>query len=1162
MSNKLSIRGKQFVILCPRTCTKYVSFIYHDSRLSATRLTPAIGHVSVQWEGKKEFSRHISVVFISVRLIISATWVRQFPLSLDIETSSNIESKANIENKGTDESCLHENLFVFDRAFAQEIKYLFAELDFDLYMCRDKQGGMKKRQVVSRRIPFWRPKEQHQTFVYFIRQNDSSGIFSNGRGANVGEYIEQVCLDQVLEAFNEDMKSDVKHLPIHTEEPSQDMSVEDYLLRFEARDAAGKNLKSLHEDEPSRKDMTVEEYLKLCEEEKDITVEEYLKSLEEENLPVELTVEQYIKSCKDERDKEGIVVEEYLRLCEEEKKNRDITVEEYLMLCKQTELSQDVTVEEYLKLCKEERKSKYLTIEEYLELCKERLNEDITVEGMKVEEYLQLCEEEKKSRDLTVEEYLQLCEEEKRSRDMTVEEYLQLCQEEKKSRDLTVEEYLQLCQEEKKSRDMTVEEYLQLCEEEKKSRDMTVEEYLQLCEKEKRSRDMTVEEYLQLCEEEKKSRDMTVEEYLQLCEKEKRSRDMTVEEYLQLCEEEKKSRDMTVEEYLQLCEKEKRSRDMTVEEYLQLCEEEKMSRDMTVEEYLQLCEEEKKSRDLTVEEYLQLCQEEKKFRDMTVEEYLQLCEEEKKSRDMTVEEYLQLCEEEKKPRDLTVEEYLQLCQEEKKFRDMTVEEYLQLCEEEKKSRDMTVEEYLQLCQEEKKSRDTTVEEYLQLCEEERRTTDLSVEEYLLKFQLEDMEIFDAFKNNLYDDFKLDISKCHASEEVLNKEDDDGQYKEDCRVISTEGETIGYVGSLSLHKISFDQNPDDFGSFAMEKQPRSRLQIETEEDEITESVVAQAESSVDDWVIFDSVDMGDRGSAHDKGIVEEDLFHVSLSHSDENGMEELLQHHGLIYSAELWLIFPPYRRTPWINISVMYRDDVIFEWGILKVVEAEVSESGSIRESDAKIAFEEEETIDFSSNEIPACLAVEEDEVLASKVEVNFAEVEFSILDRFDDKFMNNNTVACADSYQNGHEKDIELQNVASNKSKKRVHPVLKSASRNSSDEQFNTAGNFPFVPLTHLTKKGLVYRSKERIFTGSDAESKSVWSNLEKLQCKHAKSVSLPESLRRTVSKNSLDIVEVSVEDEENEQVKQEIETEATRTLITSPLKIENFGKNLRESNV
>ena len=1109
MSNKLSIRGKQFVILCPRTCSKYVSLIYHDSRLSATRLTPAIGHVSVQWERKKEFSRHISVVFISVRLIISATWVRQFPLSLDIETSSNIESKANIENKGTDESCLHENLFVFDRAFAQEIKYLFAELDFDLYMCRDKQGGMKKRQVVSRRIPFWRPKEQHQTFVYFIRQNDrSSGIFSNARGANVGEYIEQVCLDQVLEAFNEDMKSDVKHLPIHTEEPSQDISVENYLLRFEAKDAAGKNLKSLHEDEPGRKDMTVEEYLKLCEEEKDITVEEYLKSLEEENLPVELTVEQYIKSCKDERDKEGIVVEEYLRLCEEEKKNRDITVEEYLMLWKEKELSQDVTVEEYLKLCKEERKSKDLTIEEYLKLCKERLNEDITVEGMKVEEYLQLCEEEKKSRDLTVEEYLQLCEEEK------------------------------------KSRDLTVEEYLQLCEEEKKFRDLTVEEYLQLCEEEKRSRDMTVEEYLQLCQEEKKSRDLTVEEYLQLCQEEKKSRDMTVEEYLQLCEEEKKSRDMTVEEYLQLCEKEKRSRDMTVEEYLQLCEEEKKSRDMAVEEYLQLCEEEKKSRDLTVEEYLQLCQEEKKSRDMTVEEYLQLCEEEKKSRDMTVEEYLQLCEKEKRSRD------------------MTVEEYLQLCEEDKKSRDMTVEEYLQLCQEEKKSRDTTVEEYLQLCEEERRTNDLSVEEYLLKFQLEDMEIFDAFKNNLYDDFKLDISKCHASEEVLNKEDDDSQYNEDRRVISTQGENIGYVGSLSLHKISFDQNPDDFGSFAMEKQPRSHLQIETEEDEITESVVAQAESSVDDWVIFDNVDMGDRGSAHDKGIVEEDLFHVSLSHSDENGMEELLQHHGLIYSAELWLIFPPYRRTPWINISVMYRDDVIFEWGILKVVEAEVSESGSVRESDTKIAFEEEETIDFSSNEIPACLAVEEDKVLASKVEVNFAEVEFSILDRFDDKFMNNNTVACADSYQNGHEKDIELQNVASDKSKKRVHPALKSASRNSSDEQFNTAGNFPFVPLTHLTKKGLVYRSKERIFTGSDAESKSVWSNLEKLQCKHAKSVSLPESLRRTVSKNSLDIVEVSVEDEENEQVKQEIETEATRTLITSPLKIENFGKNLRESNV
>jgi len=1084
MSSKLSISGKQLVILCPRRCSKYVSLVYHDSRLSAARITPAIGHTSIQWERRKDFCRHISVVFISVRLVISATWVRQYPLSLDIETSSNIESKANLENRGTDESCLHENLFVFDKAFAQEIKYLFAELDFDLYMCQDKQGGMKKRQMVSRRIPFWWPKDQHQTFVYFIRQNDrGGGIFSNVRDTNVGEYIEQVCLDQVLEAFDEDMKSDGKHLPIYTEEHLEDMSVEDYLLQFETGDAAGNSLKSSHENEPGRKDVSVEEYLKLCEEERDVTVEGYMTSLEKDDLSVDTTVEQYLMSCKDDREKNGISVEEYLRLCEELKKNRDITVEEYLILCKEKELSQDVTVEEYLKHCKEELKSRDLTVEEYLKLCNERLSEDITVE-----EYLRLFKEGK-SADMTVEEYLRLCEKDQRHYDITVEEYLNLHQEQHFLKDVTIEEYLQLCEGEKQSRDMTVEEYLQLCEEEKRSRDMTVEEYLQLCEEEKRSRDMTVEEYLQLCEEEKRSRDMTVEEYLQLCEEEKRSRDMTVEEYLQMCEEERRSRDMTIEEYLQLCEEEKRSRDMTVEEYLQLCEEEKRSRDMTVEEYLQLCEEEKR------------------------------------------------------------------------LRDMTVEECLKLCEEEKRSRDMTVEEYLQLCQKENKSRDLTVEEYLQLCEEERESTDLSVEEYLLKFQREDMETFDAFKNNLYVDFKREISECHGFEEVLNKEDVHSQYKDD-RVMSTEDDNIGYVGSLSLHKISLDQNPDDVGLTAMEKQPRSRLQIETEEDEIRESVVAQAESSVDDWLIFDTVDIGDRESAHDKGTVEEDLFqNVSILQSDENGMEELLQHHGLIYSAELWLIFPPYRRNPWINISVMYRDDVIFEWGISKVVEAEVCESESVTDSETK-AFFEEKTAVFSSNEIPKCLAVEEDEVLVSKVEVNFAEVEFSILDSFDDKFMNNNTIAFADSYQNGHEKDIEHQNLPSNKSKKRVHPSLKSANRNSSEEQLNAAGNFAFAPLTHLTKKGLVYRSKERIFTGSDAESKSAWSSLEKLQCKHAKSINLPESLRRTVSKNSLDIVEASVEDEQNEQAKQEIETEAASTLITSPLKIENFGKNLRESNV
>ena len=1094
--------------------------VYHENRASTIRISSLTDHTTIERERGVVYARHVSVIYISVRLIISATWVRQIPLSFDLETAANVDNKVNRDSRGTDESFLHENLFVFDKAFAQEIRYLFAELDFDLYMCRDKKGKLKKPQAVSRRFPAWRPKEQHQTFVYFVRQNGrNNGLISKERDNKVGEYTEQFDLQRVLETFSDKMKIDGRY-PQNCSEEYQDISVEDYLQQFEEEDAKGEMSKNLCD----REDMTIDEFLRLCEEErlnKDITVEEYLKLFDNKQSSGDITIEEYLKACEEMRCKQDITVEEYLRLCEEEQVNRDMTIEEYLLLCREEECTQDMSVEEYLRLCEKARGNKDISVEEYLRLCETEL-----------------------SKDMTVEEYLRSYEEDQDNYGMKLEEYLRLCQEEQYLRDMTVEEYLRMCEEEQRARGMTVEEYLKLCEEEQMTRGMTIEEYLKLCEEERRTRGMTVEEYLKLCEEERRTRGMTVEEYLKLCEEERRTRGMTVEEYLKLCEEERRTRGMTVEEYLKLCEEERRTRGMTVEEYLKLCEEEQITRGMTVEEYLKLCRDERRKSDITVEEYLELCKEEDTLKGMTVEQYLQMHKNEQTSEIVTSQ-------------DVTVEEYLFLHEKEKQKEDTTVEEYLRRFEEEKEGEDLTIEEYLRLCELEQ-SKDLSVEEYLRQCQQDRNDWDKC------KDEVQESEIWDAFKSRLYFDFNSEANECHKiSEEALLTVDANKQLGTEKGMDLSEGDRVGHVGSLSLQAILVDDQVDDcLGASSVEGQTRCHLEVEAEEEEITESAAAQAESSVDDWMSFDAIGIDDEDDTCEERRVEEDLVsEFYATQSNENDMAVILQRYGLIYSAELWLLFPPFRRTPWTHISVMCRDDVLFDWRISKVVETEANDTLAIEDSEMRIALDEE-AVDISSADISEHQFVEEDEVRASKVAANFAEIEFSFLDSLDDSYSNNNSTTHEGVYPDEGETNIEDRRLSTQASKKKMIPPLMEVSLHVSDEQVKNSGSSHFAPLTNLSKKGLVYKSKERIFTGSEKETKSVWNSLEKLHCKHAKTISVPETLRRTISKNRLDILEPSIEDESEGQARQENENEVASTLQLSPLRFDNFGKNLRESNV
>ena len=199
---------------------------------------------------------------------------------------------------------------------------------------------------------------------------------------------------------------------------------------------------------------------------RDRTVEEYLKMAEEE-----------ISSCRmhvanDHNSDEG------RKLCQipkEDETSRDIDMEEYADFDKEDAVSHDIKVGEYLKLVGEENSSRRMSIEDY-RFTKDELSLDISKEGrishdISEEQYLKKAKKENLLTDVPVEDYLEqekgeisidIAEENQTSYDFNNEDRIDSNKENGVFCDITVEDYLKLVEEEKSSIGMPVEGYLRL----------------------------------------------------------------------------------------------------------------------------------------------------------------------------------------------------------------------------------------------------------------------------------------------------------------------------------------------------------------------------------------------------------------------------------------------------------------------------------------------------------------------------------------------------------------------------------------------------------------------------------------------------------------------------------------------------------------------------
>ena len=975
--------------------------------------------------------RSVSVIYISTRLIISATWMRQIPNLIQKEGS--IGNKTNgmvMKRRRSEDGSIHEGLFQFDKAFAQEIKYLFAELDFDLYMCREKQDAMKQQYAKYEKDLTWKFKEQNETLVYFVRGNGKVRV-SNEIGMN-----------------------GAKQIPM------------DY----------SDNNRSKHQV-----DVAVEDYLEQCLSERtvDVTIEDCLRQCLKERR-TDVTVEAYLQKCLSERAK-------------------DVTVEAYLQKCL-NERAKDVTVEDYLNQCLNER-AKDVTVEAFLQQCLNERAKDVTVEDY----YLNQCLNER-AKDVTVEAYLQQCLNE-RAKDVTVEEYLNQCLNER-AKDVAVEDYLNQCLKER-AKDVTVEAYLQQCLNER-AKDVMVEDYLNQCLKE-RAKDVTVEDYLNQCLNER-AKDVTVEAYLQQCLNE-RVKDVTVEDYLDQCLNES-AKDVTVEAYLQQCLNE-RAKDVTVEDYLNQCLNER-AKDVTVEDYLNQCLNER-AKDVTVEDYLNQCLNER-------------------AKDVTVEDYLNQCLNER-AKDVTVEDYLNQCLNER-AKDVTVEDYLNQCLNER-ANDVTVEAYLQKCLNER-AQDVTVEDYLDQCLNERQS------EFLVETE---EDVWSTFRYDLAEGCSRLLSYDTADDERLSKHrnDSDNPVTDANNNVNKEaGEEIRTRGSC-LKNLCAEEMQLDLAENQPETESGSTRKVRPQ---IVEENIFEQYQSVDESIYevnFSGYHDDLRGNKY--STVEEDIAACSFAEKETLSMEEALERQGMIYSAELWLIFVPYRRSPWTQVSVSYYDNFTFEWSISRIEEAaalEIAESVENRNDENDIALSD----GFHTR-------VEEDEIAQSQVAVVLEEIRFPTLDDIECSRQNDVTEKENNLTILGESKPEGVSGLGDPRNTKYDIAIVK-VDHNHAEKKREATGK-EFSSLSSLSKKGFMYKSREKIFVGHEAESSSGWNSLEKIQYKQTKLISVPETLRRTVSSELIkaNTSGADKDEEEKEMLSQEM---YSGSLLISPF--QGLGKNLKESNV
>ncbi|XP_065064247.1 uncharacterized protein LOC135690583 [Rhopilema esculentum] len=1119
-----SIEGKCLVLVNVnlRRFQRCVSIHYHITNARAI-----VGKASLRGSGNMEIEdsytgmistpvRSVSVIYISTRLIISATWMRQIPNLIQKEGS--IGNKTNgmvMKKRHSEDGSIHEGLFQFDKAFAQEIKYLFAELDFDLYMCREKQDAMKQQYAKYQKDLTWKFKEQNETLVYFVRGNEAVRV-SNEMGMNEAKQIPMDYSDNNRSNHQIDVAVE-DYLEQCLNERTVDVTIEDYLRQC---------------IKERRTDVTVEDYLDKCLKKlaTDVTVEAYLQQCLNERAK-DVTVEDYLNQYRHERI-EDVTVEACLQQCLNERA-RDVTIEDYLNQYRHERI-EDVTVEAYLQQCLNER-AKDVTVEDYLNQCLHERIEDVTVKA-----YLQQCLNER-ARDVTIEHYLNQCLNE-RAKDVTVEAYLQQCLNER-AKDVTVEDYLNQCLN-GRAQDVTVEDYLNQCLNER-AKDVTVEDYLNQCLNE-RAQDVTVEDYLNQCLNER-AQDVTVEDYLNQCLNE-RAQDVTVEDYLNQCLNER-AQDVTVEDYLNQCLNE-RAQDVTVEDYLNQCLNER-AKDVTIEDYLNQCLNER-AKDVTVEAYLDQCLNER-AKDVTIEDYLDQCLNER-AKDVTVEDYLNQCLNER-AKDVTVEAYLDQCLNER-AKDVTIEDYLDQCLNER-AKDVTIEDYLDQCLNER-AKDVTIEDYLDQCLNER-AKDVTIEDYLDQCLNErDSEILTEAEEDVWSMFRYDLAEGSsrllsydtADDEKLSKNRNNTDYlmtDANNNVNKEAGEGIRTQGSRLKNLCAEEMQLD-----LAENQPETKNESTRKASPlIVEENLFEQYQSVDESIYeVDFSGYHDDLTGSKYSIVEEDIAACSFAEKEMLSMEEALERQGMIYSAELWLIFVPYRRSPWTQVSVSYYDNFTFDWSISRIEEASALETAA-----ESVGNGNDENNTFLSGGF--CTRVEEDVIAQNQVAVVLEEIQFSSLDDVDCSKQNdvtekeNNVTALGESKPDG------VNGLGDPRNTKYDIAIVK-IDHNHTEKKREATGK-EFSSLSSLSKKGFMYKSREKVFVGHEAESSSGWNSLEKIQYKQTKLISVPETLRRTVS-SELIKVNTSGADKDVEEKETSSKEVYSGSLLISPF--QGFGKNLKESNV
>eukprot|EP00794_Sanderia_malayensis_P018854 gene18854-20754_t len=520
----------------------------------------------------------------------------------------------------------------FDKAFEQEIKYLFAELDFDLSMCRNRELN-SSGEIESLRC------EQHAIAEDKV---DDKAAQRETRVTVDERYCKYI---SVLVLVGKKPMDCI--LKIITQHP-KDLTMEEYLQQYPPDYLVDYS-----------KDISVDDYLKQCQEEKqiDTTVEEYLQQYPPDHLvdySRDISVEDYVKQNQRE-DEKDTTVEEYLQQYPPDylvDYSRDISVDDYVKQ-NQKEYEKDTTVEEYLQQYPSDYLVDYsrdILVEDYIKQNQKEDEKDTTVE-----EYLQQYPPDylvDYSRDISVGDYVKQNQKED-EKDTSVEEYLQQYPPDylvDYSRDISVEDYVKQNQKEDE-KDTTVEEYLQQYPPDylvDYSRDISVEDYIKQNQRED-EKDTTVEEYLQQYPPDylvDYSRDISVEDYVKQNQKED-EKDTTVEEYLQQYPPDylvDYSRDISVDDYVKRNQKED-EKDTPVEKYLQQYPPDYLvdySRDISVEDYVKQNQKEDE-KDTTVEEYLQQYPPDylvDYYRDISVEDYVKQNQKEDE-KDTSVEEYLQ-----------------------------------------------------------------------------------------------------------------------------------------------------------------------------------------------------------------------------------------------------------------------------------------------------------------------------------------------------------------------------------------------------------------------------------------------------------------------------------------------------------------------------------------